>query len=150
MSFLLDTNVVSEWTKRYPHPGVIAWLAQVDEDRVFVSVVTLAELRYGIARMADGRRRKQLDVWLRDELPARFEERILPVDRSVAELWGNVVARSETVGRPIEAMDALLAATAEAYGLALVTRNVSDFEACLLNAIINPWTTGQEPSAPGQ
>lgn len=149
MSFLLDTNVVSEWTKPHPHPGVVAWLAHVDEDRVFMSVVTLAELRYGIARMADGRRRRQLDEWLRDELSARFENRILPVDRVIAEIWGSIVAHSEAKGRPIGTMDAFIAATAEAHGLALVTRNASDFEACV-KVMVNPWTTDENPPAPRQ
>ena len=73
MSFLLDTNVVSEWVRPQPDPGVVGWLAQVDEDRVFLSVITLAELRYGIQRMATGSRRDRLDRWLRDELPIRFD-----------------------------------------------------------------------------
>ena len=70
MSFLLDTNVVSEWMNPRPNPGVVAWLADVDEDRTFLSVITLTELRYGIDRMAAGNRRKRLDEWLGEELPA--------------------------------------------------------------------------------
>lgn len=69
MTFLLDTNVVSEWVKPRPDPGVVAWLADVDEDRVLISVVTLAELRYGVECMSDGARRRRLDEWLQDELP---------------------------------------------------------------------------------
>ncbi len=138
MSFLLDTNVVSEWVKSRPNSGVGAWLAEVDEDRVFISVVTLAELRYGIERMAAGSRRKRLEEWLRDELPVRFEGRVLPVDSTVADAWGKVVARGEAVGRPISAMDAFIAATAETHGLTLVTRNASDFESSV-KAIVNPW-----------
>ena len=87
MSFLLDTNVVSEWVKPRPHQGVIAWLAEADEDRVFLSVVTLAELRHGIERMAAGSRRERLDVWLREELPLRFEKRVLSIDAAVADAW---------------------------------------------------------------
>jgi toxin FitB len=138
MSFLLDTTVVSEWVKTRPNRGVIAWLAEADEDRVFISVVTLAELRYGIERMASGRRRKRLDEWVRSELPLRFEGRVLSIDGIVADSWGKVVARSEVAGRPIGAMDAFIAATAEVYGMTLVTRNTSDFEASL-ERIINPW-----------
>ena len=70
MSFLLDTNVVSEWMKPHPNPGVVAWLADVDEDRVFLSVITLTELRYGIERMPPGHRRKRLDQWLEEETAA--------------------------------------------------------------------------------
>jgi toxin FitB len=139
VTFLLDTNVLSEWTKPRPNPGVVAWLAEVDEDRVYISVITLAELRHGIERMAAGSRRKRLDEWLQDELPLRFEDRVLPVDGAVADAWGKLVARSETAGRPIHAMDAFIAATAEVHDLALVTRNASDFEASL-KAIVNPWT----------
>jgi toxin FitB len=138
MIFLLDTTVVSEWVKSRPNRGVATWLAQVDEDRVFISVVTLAELRYGIERMPVGSRRKRLDQWLRDELPLRFEGRVLSIDPIVADGWGKVVARSEAAGRPISAMDALIAATAETHDMTLVTRNASDFEASL-RLIINPW-----------
>ncbi|HKO06242.1 MAG TPA: type II toxin-antitoxin system VapC family toxin [Alphaproteobacteria bacterium] len=141
MSFLLDTNVVSEWVKPRPNAGVVAWLAEVDEDRVFVSVVTLAELRYGIERMAAGNRRRRLDEWLRDELPLRFEGRILSIDEAVADAWGKVVAQSEALGRRMSAIDAFIAATVEVHGLTLVTRNVSNF-APTLKAILDPWTEG--------
>ena len=80
MTFLLDTMVVSEWVRPRPDRGVVAWLAAADEDRIFMSVVSLAELRYGIERMAAGNRRKRLDEWLRDELPLRFEGRLLSID----------------------------------------------------------------------
>lgn len=73
MSFLLDTNVVSEWTKPRPNAGLVGWLAQVDEDEVFLSVVTFAELRHGIERLAAGARRRRLDEWLRNDLPVRFK-----------------------------------------------------------------------------
>ena len=138
MSFLLDTNAVSEWVKPRPNPGLVRWMEAADEDRIFISVVSLAELRYGIERMSAGRRRGRLEQWLRDELPLRFEGRIIPVDIKVAEAWGKIVSRSEAVGRPIGVMDAFLAATAEMHQLTLVTRNVSDFP--LLKSILNPWT----------
>ncbi|MGO9209115.1 MAG: type II toxin-antitoxin system VapC family toxin [Terriglobales bacterium] len=138
MSFLLDTNVVSEWMKPHPNPGVVAWLADVDEDRVFLSVITLTELRYGIERMPPGHRRKRLDQWLEEEMPLRFEGRILAIDPAVADACGKVVARSEGVGRRMEAMDAFLAATAEVHRLTLVTRNTSDFQPTV-RSVLNPW-----------
>jgi toxin FitB len=141
MSFLLDTNVVSEWVKPRPDAGVVAWLADVDEDRVFVSVITLAELRYGIERMATGKRRTRLDEWLRNELPLRFEGRILSINGATADAWGKIVARNEALGRPISVTDAFIAATVEVHGLTLVTRNASDFEPTL-KSIVNPWTGG--------
>jgi toxin FitB len=88
VSFLLDTNVASEWVKPRPDPGVVAWLADVDEDRVFLSVVSRAEVRHGIERMPKGSRQARLDAWLRDELPQRFERRILLIDERVADAWG--------------------------------------------------------------
>lgn len=138
MSFLLDTNAVSEWVKPRPNPGLIEWMESTDEDRVFMSVVTFAELRYGVERLAAGGRRRRLEEWLGHELPLRFEGRILAVDGEVADAWGKTVSRSEAAGRPIGSMDAFLAATAEIHRLTLVTRNVSDFP--LLKAVLNPWT----------
>lgn len=138
MNFLLDTNAVSEWVKPRPNPGLIRWMESADEDRVYLSVVSVAELRYGVERMSAGARPNRLEQWLRDELPRRFEGRILPVNYEVAEAWGRTVSRSEALGRPLSAMDAFLSATAETFNLALVTRNVSDFP--LLKATVNPWS----------
>jgi predicted nucleic acid-binding protein len=138
VTFLLDTNVVSEWVKPKPNAGLMRWAASVDEDRVFLSVISLAELRYGIDRMATGKRRRRLEEWLSDELPIRFEGRILPVDSPVADACGRIVRRTELLGRSIEAMDAFLAATAETHQLIFVTRNVSDF--VVLKNVLNPWT----------
>ena len=139
MSFLLDTNVVSEWAKPRPDPGVVTWLTEIDEDRVFISVVTLAELYYGIERMPPGNRRTQLSRWLQDELRLRFEGRLLLIDEAVAETWGKTVARCEMIGRPIGVMDAFIASIATVHGLKLVTRNGSDFES-IVPEIVNPWT----------
>jgi predicted nucleic acid-binding protein len=138
MNFLLDTNAVSEWVKPRPNPGLIHWIESADEDRVFLSVISLAELRYGVERMPGGARRSRLEQWLRNELPLRFEGRILSVDPNVAEAWGKTVSRSEAMGRPIGVMDAFLAATAEVHRLTLVTRNASDFTT--LKTVLNPWS----------
>ncbi|MGA3106438.1 MAG: type II toxin-antitoxin system VapC family toxin [Terriglobales bacterium] len=136
-NFLLDTNAISEWVKPQPNPGLMQWMETADEDRVFISVISLAELHHGIKRMAIGKRRHRLEKWLHHELPLRFENRILTVEANIAEVWGETVSRSEAAGRPISAMDAFLSATAEIHNLTLVTRNVSDFP--LLKAILNPW-----------
>ena len=139
MSFLLDTNVVSEWMKPHPNPGVVRWLQDADEDRVFLSVVTLTELRYGIDRMPLGARRSRLDEWLQDELPLRFESRIVSVDESVASACGTLIARSEVIGHRLEAMDAFIAATAQCHSLTIVTRNARHF-APLVESLLNPWS----------
>jgi toxin FitB len=139
VNFLLDTNLVSEWTKARPDPGVIGWLADADEDRVFVSVITLAELRHGVERLAAGRRRKRLNEWIEHELLSRFDQRILPIDPATAEAWGRIVAHREALGRPIGAMDAFIAATAQVHKLTLATRNQADFQSSV-DSIVNPWS----------
>jgi toxin FitB len=138
VTFLLDTNVISEWTKTRPDPGVVQWLAEADEDRIFISAVTLAKIRYGIARLPPGRRRNNLNTWLTDDLPARFENRILSVDAHVGDRCGCVLARGRAAGRPVSIMDAFIAATAERHDMNLVTRNVADFARLGLR-LINPW-----------
>lgn len=139
MSFLIDTNVVSEWVKPRPNAGVIDWLAHADEDRIFLSVITLAELRYGIEKMPVGSSRKQrLEQWLTNELPLRFEGRVISIDHVVADFWGKIVASSEAAGRPIGVTDAFIAATVQTHDFTLVTRNVSDFEFSV-ESILNPW-----------
>ena len=138
MSFLLDTNGVSEWVRPRPNAGVMAWLAEADEDGVFLSVVTLAELRHGIERMAVGQRRRRLNEWLANDLLFRFEGRVLLVDVTVADSWGRLTASREASGRPISVADAFIAATAAVHGLTVVTRNVADFERTVRT--VNPWS----------
>ena len=138
MKLLLDTNVVSEWVRPSPDPGVAHFLAELDEDRAFLSVVTIAELRFGIERLKAGVRRSRLEQWVTVELAERFAGRVLGVDVGLAELWGVVLARGRTLGRPLSAMDALIAATASAHALTIVTRNVADFQQLGLS-LHNPW-----------
>jgi predicted nucleic acid-binding protein len=139
MTFLLDTNVVSEWVKPRPNPGIMKWLAGVDEDRVFLSVITLAELRNGITRLPAGRRREQLDSWLSHDLLERFEGRLLSIGTAIADQWGRITAIAKTSGRTIHAMDAFLAATAAVHELTIVTRDVKDFEQIKLS-VLSPWS----------
>ncbi|MBV8773975.1 MAG: type II toxin-antitoxin system VapC family toxin [Deltaproteobacteria bacterium] len=138
MSFLLDTNVVSEWVKPQPDRNVVSWLAEVDEDRVFISVISFAEIRRGIELMGSGRRRERLAIWLAEELPNRFEQRILSIGQRVADTWGIVMARSQKRGVALSSIDGLIAATAEKHNLTLVTRNTKDFEASGIS-LLDPW-----------
>jgi len=138
MSFLLDTNIVSEWVKPVPNPRVVRWLNEVDEDQVFLSVASLAEIRRGIELMDPGKRRDRLTDWLTRELPARFERRVLDIDSRVAETWGVVMARGQKAGLNVGSLDAFFAATVEVYRLTLVTRNVQHFEK-LGVPLFNPW-----------
>jgi len=139
VSYLLDTNFVSEWVKPRPDPGVVTWLTTVDEEALYLSVATLAELRYGVARLASSGRRSRLDRWLREELSERFAGRILPVNERIALAWGEVRAERDKSGRPISAMDALIAGTALVHGLTLVTRNRGDFDGSV-SELLDPWT----------
>ena len=139
MNFLLDTNVVSEWVKPRPNPGVIEWMATADEDRLFLSVATLAELRYGVERLPAGRKSAQLLEWLETELRSRFEGRVVVIDEAVATLWGKLLAKADAVGRPLGAMDGFLAATAAAHQMTLVTRNEMDFAGAGIKTF-NPWS----------
>ena len=138
MSFLLDTNVISEWVKPEPDTNVVAWFAEVDEDQVFLSVVSFAELRRGLELMPPGRRRERLEDWVANDLTARFDGRVLDIDWRVADAWGRVTARGQRAGRKVGSMDAFFAATAESHQLTLVTRNVKDFGGLTI-PIENPW-----------
>ncbi|MFK4496736.1 putative nucleic acid-binding protein [Bradyrhizobium japonicum] len=139
MNLLLDTNVLSEVQRPAPSAKVLAWLDTVDEDRAFISVASIAELRRGIALLDDGRRRAALAAWLAHDLPARFAQRILPIDYAVAERWGDLMAQSRRNGVALSVMDGFFAATALANNLTLVTRNVKDLAAFGV-PMLNPWS----------
>lgn len=141
MTHLADTNVISEGMRQRPHPHVSAWLSNVDEDSLFISTIVLAELRLGVERLPQGQRQERLDIWIVNELSARFESRILPVDESVADMWGRIFAYRLSIGRPISIMDAFHAATARIHQMTLVTRNTKDFSDLGL-PLLNPWETG--------
>lgn len=138
MSVLLDSNVVSELIARHPDPNVVNWLDGQDPETVFLSVLTIGELQRGIQRLPDSSRKRKLAGWLTGSLLVRFEDRILPLDTPVIMTWGSLVARMETAGRKIPAIDSLLAATAAHHGLALATRNVRDFKPAGIS-LVNPW-----------
>jgi toxin FitB len=138
VNYLLDTNVVSEWAKPRPDANVVEWLADEDEDLLCLSVITLAEIRFGLEQLPAGRRREYLSLWLQDELPARFEGRILTVDRLIADAWGTIMARTSEMGISLGVMDAFFAATAQAHDLTFVTRNTKHFEKVGI-PLLNPW-----------
>jgi toxin FitB len=137
-NYLLDTNVVSELIKATPGPRVVAWFEAIDEDRIFISVATIAELRRGVQLLPDGKRRRQLHEWVVDEIPARFASRIVDVDQVIAEAWGEMSAAAQKSARSPSEIDALLAATAKVRDCVLVTRDVHDFEPFNIE-LFNPW-----------
>jgi predicted nucleic acid-binding protein len=137
-NYLLDTNVVSELVRSSPNANVVAWMRATEEDRLFLSVLTFAEIRRGIERLQSGTRRERLRRWMEVELTDRFEGRILPVDRGIAEAWGIIMARAESSGARLPTMDTLFAATAASREMTLVTRNTRDFARTRV-ATLNPW-----------
>ena len=138
--FLLDTNVISELVRRKPETRVTAWVEATDEILLYLSVLTLGEIRCGIVSLSNPSRRMALGAWLDGELAIRFANRILPVDEAVADRWGRLTARAEAAGRRLAAMDGLLAATALHHNLTMVTRNVKDVAATGV-PVFNPWRT---------
>ncbi|HEX3729142.1 MAG TPA: type II toxin-antitoxin system VapC family toxin [Opitutaceae bacterium] len=139
MSWLLDTCVLSEPVQRNPSARVLAWLDQQEDEMLHVSVLALGEIRQGAARLPPGPRRRRLEQWLDRDLRTRFSGRILAVDGPVADRWGRLQAETEAKGRPMPSIDGLIAATALAHGLRVVTRNVDDFAASAVE-IFNPWS----------
>lgn len=138
MNHLLDTCVLSELVRPAPAPAVIQWLDTQVEGTLFVSELSLAELERGIVKLqaSDPRRARKLSSWLQ-ALERRFADRTLPLDRPTLSLWSQLSARADVAGQPIATIDGLLMATAQRHGLAIVTRNVSDF--ALYEPVINPW-----------
>ena|SRR3990167_4325027 len=135
MSYLLDTNVLSELVKSKPHPNVLKWFEWVPNESLYLSVLTFGEIRKGVEGIKDNKHKEKLRLWLEIELPAWFNDRILPIDRFIADRWGRLQYEMK---RPIPAIDSLLAATALHYDFSLVTRNERDYHYPALQTI-NPW-----------
>ncbi len=135
---ILDTNVVSELIKPKPDGNVVRWVEETDESILFLSVLTLGEIRNGIESLRSGRRRGRLESWLQVDLPARFQDRILPVDEAIADRWGRISAIAAAKGRPVPVIDGLLAATALHHNLTLVTRKGPDVAGTGV-PVLNPW-----------
>jgi toxin FitB len=137
VSYLLDTNVLSELVRTNPVPAVVSWFDTVPDDSLYISVLTVGEIRKGVELIPDGGKKEKLRVWLEHTLPDWFEDRMLAIDGAVAEQWGRMLA---AVNRPVAAIDSLLAATALHHDLRMVTRNAQDFRFPGLE-VIDPWTT---------
>lgn len=135
MSYLIDTTVLSEIRRKQPDDNVVSWLERRPPSTLFLSVLTMGELRKGIELMPAGQRKRGYLDWLEVEIPRFFDRRILTVDGPIADRWGRLVAQA---GRALPTIDSLLAATALTHGLTLVTRNERDFQHPSLD-VINPW-----------
>jgi toxin FitB len=136
--YLLDTNVISELVARQPNQAVLRWIEALDQTAVCLSVITIGEIHRGIERLPESGKRDRLRAWLTDDLLVGFGDRIVPIDVGVMMAWGSMVARLASEGRPISAMDSLIAAQAAHHGYSLVTRNESDFRDTGVN-VMNPW-----------
>ena len=138
MTFLLDTCVISELVAKQPNLRVVQWVDSIDEDKLFLSAITIGEIKRGIEKLADSGRKSALAEWLEGDLLIRFTDRILPIDVPVMLVWGQLAADLEKQGRRMPAIDSLIAATCLQGGLDLVTRNESDFAHSGVT-VVNPW-----------
>ena len=135
MSYLVDTCALSELVRPTPAPQVVEWFETVPPEALFISALTLGEIRRGAEKLPDGRRRNRIIGWLEIELPAWFEDRVLPVDAAVADEWGRLTAHLK---QQMPSIDSLIAATAMKHRLTVITRNVADFAPAGIE-IVNPW-----------
>jgi predicted nucleic acid-binding protein len=139
VKYLLDTCVISELTKPAPNQKVIGWLNGVPSDSLFISVITVGEIRKGLTKLKPSEKKRRLTEWL-NTLLRRYSERILAVDLTIAENWGMIQGDAEKAGKPMASVDSLLAATAYTLNMTLVTRNERDFIQGPA-PVINPWET---------
>jgi toxin FitB len=136
--FLLDTNCISELVRPEPEPLVMDWMEAADESLLYLSVLTLGEIRKGIAGLVQSKHRTHLETWLEVDLQARFFGRIVPVDSAIADRWGLLASEAKRKGAALPIIDGLLAATALHYNLTVVSRNVKDFIYTQVQ-VLNPW-----------
>ena len=136
--YLLDTNIPSEFSRDRPDPRVVKWLKTQPSTTLFLSVVTIGEIRRGLTVLPPGRRRSELETWFQTDLLMWFRNRILPVTHAIADRWGVLDGQSQLRGMPLNTADGMIAATALEHDLTVVTRNVRDF-AGLGVTVLNPW-----------
>ena len=136
--YLLDTCVISELIRAEPSPKVMEWFDGQDEENLYLCVITLGEVEKGISKLAEGRKKMQLQAWLANELMERFNGRIFGITTEVARCWGTMLGESEKQGRSIPVIDALIAATAITNDLIVVTRNTADMSGSGAT-LLDPW-----------
>ena len=138
MRYLLDTSVISDFTKNQPEPSLVDWFREHQDDELFLSVISIGEIQQGISRLPESQRRRDLQSWMNESLLIGYADRILAVDVPIVMQWGALTARLIGQGKKMPVMDGLIAATALQHTLTLVTRNVADFINTGLS-LVNPW-----------
>jgi toxin FitB len=138
VNYLIDACVISELAKKKPERRVAAWISEIEESKLFLSVLTVGELLKGIEKLPDGGRRETLLRWVNEDLQERFNGRIAVFDLQAAAVWAKIQAAAEAAGKVVSGIDSTIAATAITNGLAVATRNISDMEASGA-VLINPW-----------
>jgi len=142
MSFLIDTCCISELVKKKPNPNVLKWFTDQDEFSMYISVITFGELRKGIEKLPDSKKKKELNQWVKEDLNSRFKNRILSINMEEVNRWGKILATAEKKGKPLPAIDSLIAATAQVHDRSVVTRNTQVIEGSGVD-VINPWAYKQ-------
>ena len=140
MSYLIDTCCISELVKKTPNPNVVKWFADQDELSMYLSVITFGELRKGIEKLPDSKKKKELNRWVNEDLSRRFKNRVLNITIEEVNKWAEILAAAEKDGKPLPAIDSLIAATAQVYDLSVVTRNTKDMKGSGVE-VINPWVS---------
>ncbi len=138
MKYLLDTCVLSELVKKFPNPNVVGWISGVNENNLFICVLTIGEIHKGVEKLPSSKKKAKLHKWVTHDLLDRFKNRVLDFDLATASLWGQLQAQSELQGTPMPAIDGQIAATGVLNNLTVVTRNTSDMEICGVS-LYNPW-----------
>ena len=139
MRYLIDTCCISELVKKKPNPNVLKWFADQDELSMYLSVITFGELRKGIEKLHDSKKKNELNRWVKEDLNNRFKNRVLNINMEEVNKWCEILATAEKNGKPLPAIDSLIAATAQVHDLTVVTRNTQDMEGSGVE-VINPWT----------
>lgn len=140
MNYLLDTCVISELIKARPTNNVVKWVESIDESSLFISVLTLGEILKGISKLPASKKKTTLQKWVYEDLYRRFDKRIIPISIKIAGIWGEIQGKAEQEGETMPAIDSLIAATAIAHDLTVVTRNAADMEKSGVS-IHNPWNS---------
>jgi toxin FitB len=138
MNFLLDTCVISEIVRQKPSKKVAQWIKNANENNLFISVLTIGEIYKGIEKLPESKKKEDLYNWVENDLKERFWNRIIGIDIKVSMMWGKIQGTTERAGRPMPAIDALIAATGITHHLTLVTRNISDMKDSGV-MLLNPW-----------